>query len=819
MLVLSKCFIEFSGDGCNNRLKLQPINGINGTFQLSSRNSLFPHESRHHAIADLTRFNYVDNVLYQFDFIPKFSDGCQKVWKKVVRPLYITPTIDNHNRLDQDYLQKGGEYDNGTFNKDKYNDDTKNDRKNNKNHKPLKKNDEEMYHLVLISSYGDTEDLVQPIYDIKTEDRKDNKSHTVVFDKDDTQTHRPIMIRPNEDHKSNKSTSKDKNQHLNAFTLLKFIKNKEKVLSSNFKTDFLNAETFHRIDSILYTGEAVLFIPHRNKSNNHQNYRTIKKAMSNFQTSNSEDTLKELSSDFLIEKAPLTVAYDENTKEMIALFNTNEYHVEVKPFLEHSLFTVVKDSGRLIKKNIFNDHLLKITQYPSEFINKNQYCNVGEENHKVKDNKQEKLIFDHEGKSLNKRNGKNKRHIPITQTFTMETIIYVTPKDHQTPMEYYPLIASQINNFYNDPSLGAKINFKLCDIRPYNVSLVIPDDDSGNRYRLSVYKSSNAPDIDVALLITTQFKSPPGGTLGTSSTGDICNPTGSCVVVMDSGFFTYPVIVHEMGHNLGSAHDDVNGCADNPGIMYYAASPEQANSWSPCSAFQITQTLRTNKADCLREETFKDGKNYKMEKYPGQSVSLDAQCVTGFGEGYTSTPENSSCISLYCKNETDYYSQYYVPPDGTYCMNGSNGVVLSTSTQDKVCYQSLCIDKSTIDNAKVGNWAAWSDWGSCQGFCPTGYKIRNRTCNGNNFPYGPYCDDDFVDYSLCSNNGCSQTPVEAQQPYCDANYPGGKFMTHTSYPCVKACNVNGAIYITGDSVIDGTPYNDTGLCYKNIVIT
>lgn len=81
--------------------------------------------------------------------------------------------------------------------------------------------------------------------------------------------------------------------------------------------------------------------------------------------------------------------------------------------------------------------------------------------------------------------------------------------------------------------------------------------------------------------------------LGMAFVESLCNPFDNAVAV-SSLYSSMPstalVVAHELGHNLGAGHDDVDNFCDTGDIMTRII-PENASGFSSCSYDEITQTI------------------------------------------------------------------------------------------------------------------------------------------------------------------------------------------------------------------------------------
>ncbi len=111
------------------------------------------------------------------------------------------------------------------------------------------------------------------------------------------------------------------------------------------------------------------------------------------------------------------------------------------------------------------------------------------------------------------------------------------------------------------------------------------------------------PNDNVQLITNQQFEN---GTLGLAHVGSMCYRRNSCGV--NSNYKTRfevlgRTITHEMGHNLGMAHDDEQcDCNNRKCMMYDKSSMDVTLDWSSCSKNAITKHLKTKDVACLKNK-------------------------------------------------------------------------------------------------------------------------------------------------------------------------------------------------------------------------
>ncbi|XP_067285607.1 disintegrin and metalloproteinase domain-containing protein 9 [Pseudorasbora parva] len=119
-------------------------------------------------------------------------------------------------------------------------------------------------------------------------------------------------------------------------------------------------------------------------------------------------------------------------------------------------------------------------------------------------------------------------------------------------------------------------------------------------------KTELLPQIrhDVGQLIVGRLGAYPGGVLGMAFVGTVCsvNSGGGINVFSNSNLQSFStVIAHELGHNLGMSHDDINGC-DCGAKCIMASSNNGGTKFSDCSGNDFERLILRGGGVCLRNQ-------------------------------------------------------------------------------------------------------------------------------------------------------------------------------------------------------------------------
>lgn len=218
--------------------------------------------------------------------------------------------------------------------------------------------------------------------------------------------------------------------------------------------------------------------------------------------------------------------------------------------------------------------------------------------------------------------------LPVPQTLHVETAIFVDKDLFRHMVKNFPtnteqhlirFILAMINGvqlLYHHPSLGYKVNFILKRIeilhnemndlrRSSDIDIYL------NSFCLWQRKLNPASDKDVlhfdhALILTgldlyvvSKNGKVSSQVVGLAPVSGMCTQVSSCTINEGKHFESVFVVAHEIGHNLGMRHDNLdNGCDPSSFIM----SPTLGSgkiTWSLCSKQYIDAFLKNQQATCL----------------------------------------------------------------------------------------------------------------------------------------------------------------------------------------------------------------------------
>ncbi|CAJ0929638.1 unnamed protein product, partial [Mesorhabditis belari] len=312
--------------------------------------------------------------------------------------------------------------------------------------------------------------------------------------------------------------------------------------------------------------------------------------------------------------------------------------------------------------------------------------------------------------------------------------------------EYLTAIYEQVRAIYDEiPFDFGKLHLSLVDtfvaIRPIDCPLLQPDDMSPNELERNVtleelfelkngsstepkYSGPDAlrqlfnwkkryedllPPHDHTMLVTKMDLlsfSGSDSSQGMAPLAALCKGGESSSVVEDAGAMATAIIAaHELGHNLGAAHDNSNSTECNQSLTYLMAPSVSTKvdddrffnirRFSPCSLENIHTYLNSSNAHCARKKGRLSIKSKKvsalpMDSFPGERFSATQQCQAAFGKGYGLCPKleyvnlgGDPCRRIWCKNRRTRRSgpcetlPFFPAFDGTtcgmnrWCMKGS----------------------------------------------------------------------------------------------------------------------------------------------------
>lgn len=249
----------------------------------------------------------------------------------------------------------------------------------------------------------------------------------------------------------------------------------------------------------------------------------------------------------------------------------------------------------------------------------------------------------------------------------------------------------------------------------------------------------------------------PTDAAGYSYVGDVCKEGRKCSVSTDTRIEEYVITAHELGHQLGMAHDNDVGCPrPHDGIM-----GSKTAGWSTCSVAAMNLTLQTSSAGCVKSTNVIKANVINLQKlWPGLLYTRDELCELQHGAGFRLTSPKTACSGYTCMN-MDPSSRLFgvsypnpTPTDGSYC--GEHKVCSSQIVNDS--YHCISWNDTGLDQALfttvAGGWSPWGMLTSCSRTCGTGIQYRQRFCNNPKPRNSAWCDGDEFYSQVCNTQPC-----------------------------------------------------------------
>ncbi|KAL3863928.1 hypothetical protein ACJMK2_005649 [Sinanodonta woodiana] len=273
---------------------------------------------------------------------------------------------------------------------------------------------------------------------------------------------------------------------------------------------------------------------------------------------------------------------------------------------------------------------------------------------------------------------------------------------------YYALLVNEMDTIYQSfrthPSNTAGL-----DIRLFLTGIVIACDfaaapwshDSGHSFYdaldLAAWQENQKKQYnftyDIAMGISAKMKF---HDLGVAFTGSICNNREGVNIIYEnvSSSWLMTTAVHELGHNLGAAHDQNVNCPAGYLMSDIATSGTESTAktqyeFSTCSVTQIQSTLTSLGSNrCTLKNTFNGTqyKGFRAGAIGGEVFTADYQCQLYYGAGSYACSKNSQtmCFSgIYCQTFTGCNGKMELVKERTEC------------DTNKWCVRGQCVDKTT----------------------------------------------------------------------------------------------------------------------------
>jgi len=102
---------------------------------------------------------------------------------------------------------------------------------------------------------------------------------------------------------------------------------------------------------------------------------------------------------------------------------------------------------------------------------------------------------------------------------------------------------------------------------------------------------------DVVLTFTHSFSGHAGGW---AHRGGVCLSRYNVILLSLTGQSAPVMLAHEVGHTLGSTHDDDNGCSHNYGSIMASKVNNHHDYWSKCSKERISKVISNSRGQVVK---------------------------------------------------------------------------------------------------------------------------------------------------------------------------------------------------------------------------
>ncbi|XP_059169581.1 A disintegrin and metalloproteinase with thrombospondin motifs 7-like [Physella acuta] len=430
-------------------------------------------------------------------------------------------------------------------------------------------------------------------------------------------------------------------------------------------------------------------------------------------------------------------------------------------------------------------------------------------------------------------NSHSRRKRSISTNKYVETLVVVDTEMVQhfdgidEDIETYVLaVMNVVANLFHQASIGNAINIvvvKIIQLTRPEESLQIThhaDKTLKSFCKFQKEENNNTDDDhplhhDVAVLLTKKDicsrMNEPCNTLGLAQVNGLCQPYRSCSIVQDNGVHVPWTIAHELGHNFGMKHDNLQeGCETDEMTEYIMSSQFTGGpknlKWSTCSKDAITKFLDRDWGYCLD-----DPPGPQVPAYPDRPIGIiydaDTQCRLLYGYGATRCNETEAleniCTTLWCRIHNKCATNLHPAADGTIC------------GKDKWCVSGQCVelaDRPAID----GQWGEWAEWTSCTRTCGAGISFSERHCDHPPPEHGgKYCTGERKRYRICNSESCQNETMTFRAEQCahynSQLYKGSLYewepTPNPGNPCQLICKPKEEHFsvLLNDIVKDGTP--------------
>ncbi|XP_060526930.1 A disintegrin and metalloproteinase with thrombospondin motifs 12-like [Cylas formicarius] len=388
---------------------------------------------------------------------------------------------------------------------------------------------------------------------------------------------------------------------------------------------------------------------------------------------------------------------------------------------------------------------------------------------------------------------------------------------------YVMTIMNMVSDYYHDASSGNQIDIAVVRIiylqkEEEEIDLTINRDaektlDSFCNWTQKINLPVESPQHhDIALLLTRYDLCAEGesecGLTGLAYIAGGCTEDQQCAINEDCGLVLAVIVAHEIGHLLGSSHDEEEtDCAvQDTDESYYVMSPYVnlfTIRWSPCSKSMMKAFFDNDLGECFND--LPTSTLYPFSKtLPGVVYDATEQCKFNFpGSKLCSGMKDRVCEQLVCAvGKKKCLSKNEPAADGTKC--GEN----------KWCFKKKCVAMGERPQAIHGGWGEWGAWTDCTRTCGGGITYSERDCD-NPVPQnkGRYCLGERRKIKICNTTPCPDGEPTFREQQCAAYNKKPyeeKYHTWTAHivpdkPCVLYCINEENVFVKMEPVVkDGT---------------
>jgi hypothetical protein len=208
----------------------------------------------------------------------------------------------------------------------------------------------------------------------------------------------------------------------------------------------------------------------------------------------------------------------------------------------------------------------------------------------------------------------------------LSKLIFSTDK-HRLPWELFKNISSRTNNYRKSPNnLHLRPNISMNLLKSLHQAYI------SNKFDTRFFR--NTTDH---IMTFTRLDLIDGA--GSAFVSGLCLPLYKYSIIQEdlNSFSMMITVTHELGHNLGLNHDEIDNECNDPHIRYIM-SPKNMNTidrrqvayFSRCSIRQLNHFSTKTTSKCWKNKIISTKNNKKFEQL-GQIINLHQQCQLQYG--------------------------------------------------------------------------------------------------------------------------------------------------------------------------------------------